>query len=240
MNQYNFVLFFVLVVRGSHSISDEVKVLGNPRIPEQQKRLKAGLSTTSQNQDKYKMKMKITNKKVQRYPLGCPVPQPVEAPKLTMPNWIHLGWCQFEIGRENKSTTTTTTSSKHITIKSTQTIQINQQKSTKRSHNNNSESTNNHKTQTSSNNHINKRTILNIENLCSSELWYWRLLPLSPWQVPVPSGPWPLTKLMMLMMVVLYTLHTFLMWWWFFIGPGRIGLSRGWYRHSSCDISRCW
>ena len=85
MNQYN----FVLVVCGSHSISDEVKVLSNPRIPEQ-KRLKAGgigiLSTTSQNQDKYKMKMKITNKKVQRYPLGCPVPQPVEAPKLTMPN----------------------------------------------------------------------------------------------------------------------------------------------------------
>ena len=37
MNQYN----FVLVVRGSHSISDEVKVLSNPWIPEQ-KCLKAG------------------------------------------------------------------------------------------------------------------------------------------------------------------------------------------------------
>ena len=46
MNQYN----FVLVVCGSHSISDEVKVLSNPRIPEQ-KCLKAGglgiLSTTT-------------------------------------------------------------------------------------------------------------------------------------------------------------------------------------------------
>ena len=45
MNQYN----FVLVVCGSHSISDEVKVLSNPRIPEQ-KCLKSGgfgiLSTT--------------------------------------------------------------------------------------------------------------------------------------------------------------------------------------------------
>ena len=55
MNQYNFVLFFVLVVRGSHSISDEVKVLSNPRIPEQ-KRLKAGgigiLSAASKDQDK--------------------------------------------------------------------------------------------------------------------------------------------------------------------------------------------
>ena len=46
MNQYN----FVLVVCGSHSISDEVKVLSNPRIPEQ-KCLKGGglgiLSTTT-------------------------------------------------------------------------------------------------------------------------------------------------------------------------------------------------
>ena len=67
MNQYNFVLFFVLVVRGSHSISDEVKVLGNPRIPEQ-KRIKAGgigiLSTTSQNQDK-RANNEDENKKIQ-------------------------------------------------------------------------------------------------------------------------------------------------------------------------------
>ena len=75
MNQYN----FVLVVCGSHSISDEVKVLSNPRIPEQ-KCLKAGglgiLSTTTLlqhdfwNQDKraniewrWKLQIKKSNKK---------------------------------------------------------------------------------------------------------------------------------------------------------------------------------
>ena len=101
----------------------------------------------------------------------------------------------------------------------------------------NSKSTNNYKTKTSSNNHINKRTILNIENLCSSELWYWRLLPLSPWQVPVPSGPWPSSWCWWwLFIYVAYILNLVMV----FIGPGRIGLSRGWYRHSSCDISRCW
>ena len=73
MNQYN----FVLVVCGSHSISDEVKVLSNPRIPEQ-KCLKVGglgiLSTTTLlqhdfwNQDKranIEWRWKLQIKKIQ-------------------------------------------------------------------------------------------------------------------------------------------------------------------------------